>query len=197
MGYFKIGKHKVFYSDDRFVEVSKPFFKELSASDIMGLKILGINGKPNNNAVELTNRCSKKLKDDHSTLSKQKFISKWVEFEFKDEGAQAIAWDVIYDYFYLHKNGWIVDLRDFDKKLKDDYSGKNYAYPQGALIGLQFNISANSFISRLFSKNILTFTLNLVSIKYIKGSLSHLEIRTDSKEIILGREIKIIDRSDG
>lgn len=197
MGYYKIGKYEVFYSDDRFAEINKPFVEQLSASDIIGLNILGIDGKPNKNAVELANIRVKKLKDDYNTLSKQDFICKWVELEFEDDNAQAIGWEIIYDYFHLHKNGRIVDLRNFDHKMKDEYSGANYTNPQGQFIGLQFMVAQNSFMSTLFSNSNLTFSLNLSSIKHIKGNLNNLEIETDSKKIILSKNIKIIDKNSG
>ena len=196
MGYYKIGKHKVFYSDDRFTEINMPFLEKLSAHEIISLNILEITGKECKNAIILTNLWKEKLKSDYKKLSKKEFIHKWVEFEFKDENAQGLAWEIIYDYFHLHKNGRIVDLRNFDQKLVEDFTETTYIFPQGESIGLQFMVTHSFLGYKPLEKNTLIFNLNISCITHIKGTLNSLEIKTDSMEIILGKNIKIINKTD-
>ncbi|HEX3383910.1 MAG TPA: hypothetical protein VHS53_01915, partial [Mucilaginibacter sp.] len=102
MAYYRIGKHNVFYSDDRFKEINKPFLDTLSPSDAITLNILGVDGKPSKNAIELETLRVKTLKDDHNSLNKHDFIRKWVEFDFTGGNVHKIAWEVIYDYFHLN-----------------------------------------------------------------------------------------------
>lgn len=194
MGYYSIGKYKVFYSNDRFYEINKPFVEKLSATDMLRLNMLDLGRKPSKKAIELHNLRIKKLNEDYKNLSNLSFIKKWVRFEFDDQVAPKIAWEVIYDYFHLHKNGRIVDLRAFDQVVEDDYLGLSYTFPQGEVVELEFKTLRNNFISRLFSNTTVTFTLNLSSIQFIEGTLSELQIETSSKKIVLGQTVKVIDK---
>ncbi len=199
MGYFKIGKYKIFYSDDRFVEINKPFYENLSAVDMIGLKILDFDGKPNKNYVKLASLQVEKLKEDYKNLKRNEFIKKWVEFEFTNEQAKNVGWEIICDYFEIHKNGHIKDLRDFNDQLVDEYDGNNYIFPQGEVIGLEFNLIHNrNIITKFFdSSKTLRFVLNLAKIERIKGDLTDIEISTDSQFIKLGKKILIINKNVG
>ncbi|HEX3383881.1 MAG TPA: hypothetical protein VHS53_01770, partial [Mucilaginibacter sp.] len=82
-------------------------------------------------------------------------------------------------------------LRDFNKFIIDSYTGKDYLFPQGELVGLQFKILNGSYWRTLFSSNTLTFHLDITAINSIKGNLENLEIVTDTGQILLGKTIKV------
>lgn len=158
------------------------------------MRIHGIDGKPSAKAIDLEKLQMKKLNEDFEILSRQAFIKKWVEFDFIGDSCQNLSWEIITDYFVIHRNGYIKDSRDFVEQLKDNYDGKGYSYPQGVVIGMKFNLlSKNDFITKLFGKGkTLTMTIDLRKITRIKGSLSNLELHTENLIIKLSDTVEII-----
>jgi len=193
MGYFTIGKHKVFYSDARFASINKPFFDSLSAHEAISLNILKIDGTRNSNAIKLENLQIKKLNEDFKLLSKEHFVKKWVEFEFSDKVAQSVSWEIIYDFFFARGVGSIKDIRTFDQKLSDDFSGQGYSFPAGNVVELEFELFPGKNILRSFFKKRMTLTklLDLSKIVLIAGSLDAMKIVTQDEEIVLGGQIRI------
>jgi len=196
MGYFKIGKYNVFYSDDRFIEINKPFYENLSVFEMIGMKMTN-GGKLNKKALQLQKLQIEKINKDLKIYSKQRFYEKWVEFEFLDEKAKNISWEIIYDYFEIHKNGQIREIRDFDSQLLDSYEGNSYNFPQGETIELEFILSSNKgILSNLFNKHrTLTTVVNLTMIEKIKGTLSEIIIQTNNQVLKLGKDIVIMNKT--
>jgi len=154
------------------------------------MNILGINGQPDRNATNLTNLQSEKLKQDLKTLLPGEFISKWVEFDFKDQEAKDVSWEIIYDYFHIKKNGMI---RNFSAKIINDQNENKYVFPQGQIVALQFKLSDDKIYGRLcFSKRVLTKVIDLSKISRIKGSLTALEITIEREILILADNIEMI-----
>lgn len=193
MGYFKIGKYRVFYADSKFIDINKPFYEGISATEMISMKILGFDGKRNGNAIKLEKLQLEKLKHDFKNLSRQRFIEKWVNFEFIDHEAKQLSWELIYDYFQINKNGKVEDVRDFEEKLVEAYAGEDLQFPQGHLVKLTFKLSSNSSIfTRLFnSEKVLTKMIDLNDIQRVKGSLDAFQITTEREVIIFGKSIEI------
>lgn len=196
MGYFNVGKYKIFYSDNRFLEINKPFYEKLSGIDMIGMKILGIDGKLNKNAAKLQNLQIQKVQEDYKKLSREAFIKKWVHFDFVTDEAKNNSWEILYDYFHIQRNGFIKDLRDSGQQIIDDFSGSNnYTFPQGEVVELKFRLTSNhNFFEKIFRKShYLTTILDLTKIQRIQGSLTNLEIRTNNRVLKLSDSIEIMN----
>jgi len=196
MGYFNVGKFNIFYSDNRFLEINRPFYEKLSATEMIGMKILGTDGKLDKNAQELQNLQIQHLKEDFKKLPRETFVRKWVNFEFEIPETLNVGWEIIYDYFHLHKNGYIKDLRESGEKLIADFDGfNNYIYPQGEIVELKFILKSNhNLFTKIFRKNhYLSTILDLTKIKSINGSLKNLEVRTNTQILRLSDNIEIIN----
>lgn len=194
MGYFKIGKYKVFYADSKFIEINKPFYEGISATEMVSMKILGIDGQRNDNAIKLEKVQFDKLKNDFKILFPKQFIEKWVDFEFIDQEAKQLSWEIIYDYFQINKNGNIEDVRDFGEKVSEAYAGKDLQFPQGHIVKLTFKLlySSSIFTKLLGSEKFLTKMIDLTNIQMIKGSLDAFQITTEREVLKFGKNIEII-----
>ncbi|CAD5254335.1 MULTISPECIES: hypothetical protein [unclassified Imperialibacter] len=193
MAYYKIGRYRVFYSEDRFMEVNQPFLSSLTAHELISMKVLGIDGKPDKNALKLQTIHIEKLQEDLKNLPNQDFIEKWVEFDFRNEKAQDVVGEILVDYFDIYKNGCIIDLRTFDDQLNNDFTGENLSFPTGEKVRLQFTLSnRQNFAQRLFKRrSLFNVVMDLKRIKIAKGVLADFKIETDNQIFQFSENVEI------
>ena len=136
MAFYTIEKLPILISDKRFFEVDKHFLASLSAHETITLGVLSFDGKMSKNMLKLQEARIDFLMKEFATLPREKFIAKWVQFDFLDKDAQNMSWEVLSDCLLLTKVGFIKDERDFSAKLMDDMSGKDYLFPQGEVVDI-------------------------------------------------------------
>tara|TARA_R110002012_G_scaffold13845_13_gene58521 strand:+ start:5398 stop:5883 length:486 start_codon:yes stop_codon:yes gene_type:complete len=161
------------------------------------MKIPGVDGKPNKNAIKLQTIHVEKLRKDFKNLSNQNFIQKWVEFDFRDEKAKNVVGEILADYFDIYKNGCLIDIRTFDDQVNDDFTGQNLSFPIGEKVHLQFRLSrTQNFVQRLLKRRpMFNVVMNLKRVKIVKGVLTDFKIETDNQIFQFSEHVEISSRS--
>lgn len=194
MGYFIIGKHKVFDANSKLKEVRKTFLNQPHIKHII-IDMLDINGKPRKEKIEMENYITHFLDLELAANPPSDFVRKWVEFDIEGADAQHDGWLIITDYFSITGYGYVRSTKiGMDRILGDyGYEASRYYFPQGEVVDLVFGISTevgNALVRRLFPKKaFLKKELDFRSITRIRGSLENFQVFTKTECITFGETI--------
>lgn len=196
MGYFNIKNNYIFRTDEKFKTIIDRFEKSLKPEELITIHLV-TNGKHHKKYKKLVKIQYNHLKDEFRRLPKEKFFEKWVNINYEGKDAINKSWEIIYDYFHIRKNGFISDIRDFSKKLSEDYEGTSYVFPQGSVIVLNVLKYPSNILLKITGKYSIekSFQVNLKNIKRITGTLKYLKIYYSSDILFLGDEVKIINNN--
>ena len=154
MPFYKIERHKVFLSHDRWLKINSLAMAHKAPEFRVSSMIAGQPAA--READELRFRQLTKLCRDDPYA----FVREWVEFDLRGREAQENAWDLLYDYCVLSRIGYLTDMRSEMHAIIADYAGDSYTYPMGRVFALRV-LGGQSLASLLHLRPRPTLTLEI------------------------------------
>ncbi len=188
MPYYLINKHPVFLSWARHKKITEEALKSKD-SDYKISSVIA--GRKETKEAEKIIYQTLKSKCDKDPL---RFYSDWVKFDLIGGEACQNVWDLLYDYCSYYGYAYLSDLRDFSKKLIDDYMGDSYTYPMGQVFAFNHYVKPARWWWRYTHRmNGRTLTVIIVSknVTRLVGDLRNFKIYMDNLEIICGHNLEI------
>lgn len=172
MPYYKIDRHKVFLSHDRWQNLNQ--LAMAHKDPVFRVSSMMAGHKAAREAEELRVQYLNKLYREDSYA----FVRDWVVFDLTGRKAQENAWDLLWDYCALSRVGYLVDTRSDASSILSDFSGESYMYPMGRVFSLRCK-AAHTVLSlfHLRSRPMITLEINTCHIVRAFGTLEDFELQ--------------------
>lgn len=154
MPFYKIDRHMVFLSHDRWSKINGLALGHKDPSFRIDSMIAGrpqVREADKLRFRQLTKIC----RDDPET-----FVREWVEFDLRGREAQENAWDLLYDYCVLSQIGYLTNMRSKMDSIIADFAGDSYTHPMGRVFGMRV-IGRQTWASLLQIKPRPTITIEI------------------------------------
>lgn len=184
-GYKVLGWQRAPHKAGTFDEVDIPFMSSLSAHEQISIIILSLDNKPNANFLKREELRNNYLKEQYANLSKDEFVRRFVEFNFKGDEAKGFACLIIDDFFRINKNGFLTRKPGIDRGSREHYEKTDfnpwdeYIYINVECIGRQKKNWWNSKLEPF----ILSFQMNLLEVESIVGTLDKFILTTSTHKL--------------
>lgn len=121
------------------------------------------------------------------------FNDTWFNFNINAENSKFEIWNLLYDYICYYGGGRLIDERDFEEKILDDYSCGGLIYPQGKNFIFEIidnpKLSFKSLISK--ERRRVRIPINTHTVEKIEGNLESFEVTFKHFTLSLSKNITI------
>jgi len=177
MGYYSVGEHHVFMTDEREAIAKE---KALADKEAFFRIRMAFDSPEHRQGEKLIDRF---LESEYNSDPEQ-FIEEWVKFDFNSEDAVKYGWDLLFDYCCITKAARLVELRSEHAQMMGDLTNDNFANPMGNIFRLEA-LSQGWF----FRRPTFGVTVNLNKIRSIKGIPSNFVVRADGLTLVCASQI--------
>ncbi len=177
MGYYSVGKHHVFMTQERETIAKE---QALADKDAFFRVRMAFDSPERRQGEKLIHRFLKSQYKSNPEL----FIEEWVKFDFDSEEAVKYGWDLLFDYCCITKAARLVELRSEHAQMMGDLTNDNFAHPMGNVFRLEA-LSHGWF----FRKPTFGVTVNLNNIRTINGIPSNFVVNADGFTLVCASQI--------
>lgn len=187
MSYYEIADHKVFVTPRRRQALDETVLGQKGADFRISSTIAG---RPA--AREADTLRFRYLVNLHRE-NPRTFYDEWVRFDLRDDEVEECIWDLLYDYFAIHRTGKLIDIRSTQEWLRDELDCNSYTYPMGKVFAIQIP-GPKSFLSLLGLRAQVFHTVQIGASQFVfaYGTLDRFRLVSDQCVLECGKELSIV-----
>jgi len=179
LGYYEIGKHHVFMTEERENIAAE---NALADKDVFFRVRMAFDSPERRLGQQLIHQFLEREYKSNPTS----FGESWVNLEFDSDQSIKYGWDLLYDYCCTTHAASLVELRSDHGQMMADWYNENFTHPMGKVFRLQ--ALSKGWFSR---RPTFGVTVNLNKIRSIKGIPSNFVVYADGLTLLCGAQVTV------